>query len=190
MFPLNDSEPQNSLPFITYLIIIINMVVFFLQLTRLDPETFVQLYAFIPDRFQIGNLDSYFYVLSAMFMHGGFMHIIGNMWFLRIFGDNVEDRIGHLRFLGFYLLAGLVATLAQYFIAPDSSIPLIGASGAVSGVIGAYFVYFKQAKVKALIVGFGGFIDVISLSATFFLGYWFVLQLLNSFGSLALPRGC
>lgn len=113
------------------------------------------------------------------------MHIAGNLWFLRIFGDNVEDRMGHLQYLVFYLVAGLVATLAQYVISPSSQIPLIGASGAISGVIGAYFVYFKQSKIKALFIGIVGFFQVVELSATFFLGYWFVLQLLNSFGSLA-----
>lgn len=117
-------------------------------------------------------------------MHGGFFHIISNMWFLHIFGDNLEDRFGHFKYLLFYLVGGFAATMVQYFISSESIIPMIGASGAVAAVAGAYFVFFKQHTVKTLVVIFL-FWDVIELPASFVLGYWFITQVFAGVGSLA-----
>ena len=112
------------------------------------------------------------------------MHIFSNLWFLHIFGDNVEDRMGHLNYLLFYILSGITAVFSQYFFSLGSNIPMIGASGAISGVAGAYFVFYPQGKIKALVPTFFGFYDIVVLPAWFFLGYWFLIQLLSGFGSL------
>ena len=183
MFPLSDSTPKRTFPFINYLIIAINILVFYFQLTAFDPDAFVYQYAFIPGHFNITQPDTYIYIFYSMFMHGGFFHIISNLWFLRIFGDNVEDELGHLPYLLFYLAAGVVATLVQYAINTSSMIPLIGASGAISGVAGAYFVLHSKATVRTLITLFI-FWEVIDLPVTLFLGYWFFIQLFNGVGSL------
>jgi membrane associated rhomboid family serine protease len=122
-------------------------------------------------------------VLSSMFLHGGWLHLIGNMWYLWIFGDNVEDRLGHVRYLVFYLAAGIVAALVQYATSPDSSLPTVGASGAIAGVLGAYAVAFPRARVITL-VPLIIFIQVLPLPALLVLGLWFVYQFL--FGTLAL----
>lgn len=183
MFPLSDSTQKRTIPFINYLIIAANIYVFYLQLTVPDPDTFIYQYAFVPSQFSITNPTTYIYIFYSMFMHGGFFHIISNLWFLRIFGDNIEDELGHLPYLLFYLAAGVIATLVQYAIAVDSMIPIIGASGAISGVAGAYFVFHNRATVRTLITLFI-FWQVIDLPVTLFLGYWFFIQLFNGVGSL------
>lgn len=188
MFPIRDSSPRHSFPIVNYLLIAINIYVFFMQISAGSFEQFIYDYAFIPKEFNLFNPNSYFYVLTSMFMHGGFMHIASNLWFLHIFGDNVEDRMGHLRYLVFYLFAGLAATLAQYFLDVESVIPMIGASGAISGVSGAYFVLFRRSSIEALVPGFG-FFTTTELPVVFFLGYWFVLQLVNGFGSFGAEGG-
>lgn len=184
MFPLSDTHPTNRFPFVNYLIIILSVFVFLLQFSTGDFEGFVYQYAFIPASFNFFEPSSYREVLNSIFMHGGLFHIISNMWFLHIFGDNVEDKLGHFGYLTFYMLAGLAATLTQYFFAPTSTVPMIGASGAVAGIAGSYYVFFKQSRVKTLVVMFVVW-TVIELPATFVLGYWFVTQLLAGFGSLA-----
>ena len=184
MFPIRDSHPTSRFPLINYLIIALNVFVFLLQFSTGDFEGFVYQYAFIPASFNFFELSSYQAVLNSIFMHGGLFHIISNMWFLHIFGDNVEDRLGHFGYLLFYLAAGLAATLTQYFFAPNSTLPMIGASGAVAGIAGSYYVFFKQSRVKTLVAMFVVW-TVIELPATFVLGYWFLTQLLAGFGSLA-----
>lgn len=119
-----------------------------------------------------------------MFLHGGFFHILSNMWFLHIFGDNIEDRLGHVRYIFFYIFAGFFAILAQYFLMTRSNVPLVGASGAISGVAGAYFVFFKRSQVKTLFTLFF-FWTIIELPSTIVLGYWFVMQIFAGIGSLA-----
>lgn len=157
---------------------------FYLQVTAADVEAFTQTYAFIPSQFNFFDSTTYFYVFSAMFMHGGLAHIASNLWFLHIFGDNVEDRFGHIRYLIFYLLSGFAATMAQYSIAPSSEILMLGASGAISGVAGAYFVFFKNSTVRTFI--FMGFANI---SAPLFLGYWFLLQVYSGVNSLQTMSG-
>src|SRR3989338_1019831 len=185
MFPIRDSHPPERLPFIKYLIIGITIFVFYLQLTAPDFEAFVLQYGFIPSDFDAVSPASYLPLLFAIFLHGGFMHIFSNLWFLHIFGDNVEGRFGHIPYLFFYLITGVAATFAQYFIDPTSTIPMIGASGAISGVAGAYFVLFNRSEIEAIIPIYF-YIRRVTLPSWFFLGYWFVIQVFNGFGSLVI----
>jgi membrane associated rhomboid family serine protease len=184
MFPLYDETHRKSFPFINYLLIASNIYMFYLQVSTPDFEQFVYQYAFIPAEFSLFNPLTYFYVFTSIFLHGSLFHILSNMWFLHIFGDNVEDRFGHIRYLLFYLAAGIFATLGQYLIDPSSQIPMIGASGAVSGAAGAYFVLFRNSKVRTL-VPFFGFISLIDLSAGFVLGYWFITQVFSGLGAMS-----
>ncbi|MBI4130138.1 rhomboid family intramembrane serine protease [Candidatus Roizmanbacteria bacterium] len=184
MFPLRDTRPTRTFPFVNYLIIGITIYAFFLQLSAPDFDKFLLDYAFIPTRFNFFDVDSYKYILYSIFLHGGIFHIASNLWFLHIFGDNVEDSLGHIRYLIFYLLAGTAAVFAQYIFSVDSTIPMIGASGAISGVTGAYFVLVRNSKIEALVI-LGFFIQRINLSSTFFLGYWFFIQLFSGIGSVS-----
>ncbi|MEO6508640.1 MAG: rhomboid family intramembrane serine protease [Patescibacteria group bacterium] len=183
MFPLYDSTPRRNFPFVNYLIIALNIYFFWLELTSVDPEAFITTYSFIPQQFALFNPASYLPILYSLFIHGGLLHILSNMWFLHIFGDNVEDRMGHFQYLIFYLLGGVAATLGQYFIAPHSTIPMIGASGAISAVAGAYFVFYRHSKVKAL-VPFILIFTLIDIPVWLFLGYWFFIQIFSGLGSL------
>lgn len=179
MFPLrDDNSARRSTPFVTYALILVNVLVFLLELQNGDE--FIQNWAFIPARFSAdpaGNLPT---VFTAMFMHGGWLHLGGNMLYLWIFGDNVEDRFGHGKFLVFYLLAGIAATFAQYFVLPGSNVPNVGASGAIAGVLGAYILMFPQARVQVL---FGN--QVVAMPALVVLGFWIVLQLFSGVGAIA-----
>jgi membrane associated rhomboid family serine protease len=129
-----------------------------------------------------------FHILSSMFLHGSWMHILGNMWFLWIFGNNIEDSMGHLRFLAFYLVCGLAAALAQVLAAPDSSLPMVGASGAISGVMGAYLILFPRVRVYALIF-LGIFFTSVGMPAWVMLGYWFLIQLISGAVSIGAEGG-
>lgn len=183
MFPLGDSTPRSTFPFVNYALILLCIFVFLIQLSAPDFDIFVMQYAFIPDRFNILDLASYRYILFSIFMHGGIFHIVSNLWFLHVFGDNIEDRMGHISYLLFYLGGGFAATLAQYFLgSPESSIPMLGASGAISAVAGAYFIQFRDSRVKTLITMVT--IRVIELPVWFFLGYWFFIQIFSGIGSL------
>ena len=184
MIPLHDTNQRTSLPFINYLIIISNIFVFWLQLTAPNFELFILTHGFISSRFSLIDPSTWFQIISSMWMHGGFLHIIFNLWFLHIFGDNVEDRIGHIRYFLFYVVCGIFAVAAQYLIDPTSSIPLIGASGAIAGVTGAYLYLFKDARIVALVPSFFGLMHRVVLPSWIFLGYWFVLQIISGVGSL------
>lgn len=146
MFPLRDSTPRRSFPLVNFAIIAITIIAFIIQISSSDFEAFVFQYGFVPSRFDFFNLDSYRYILYSIFLHGGWFHIASNLWFLHIFGDNVEDRLGHFVYPIFYILAGVVAVFVQLFFNFGSSISMIGASGAISGVAGAYFVFFGTLK--------------------------------------------
>lgn len=184
MFPLRDSTPRERFPFINYGLILLNLYAFFLQLTSSSFEAFVYQYGFVPTHFNFLDPTTYIPIFTGIFLHGGFFHILSNMWFLHIFGDNVEDRLGHFFYLGFYLLSGFAATMLQYFLTIQASVPLIGASGAISGVAGAYFVFFKESRVQTLVLLF--FIwTIIELPAKVVLGYWFLTQIFAGVGSLA-----
>jgi membrane associated rhomboid family serine protease len=184
MIPLSDSAPHLRFPLINYLLIALNVYVFYLELSSPNLETFINTYSFIPAHFSPFALDTYRPLFAGIFMHAGFLHIIGNMWFLHLFGDNVEGALGHFRYLIFYLLSGLAASLTQYFLDPGSLIPVLGASGAISGVMGAYLVLFRSHRIRTLIP-FGFFWETVDLPSWIFLGYWFVLQLISGAGSLS-----
>jgi membrane associated rhomboid family serine protease len=183
MFPLYDSTPRKRIPYVNYLLILANMAMFLVQITAPDFDGFVFEYGFIPLYFDASDPRTYFYILSSMFMHGGWFHILSNLWFLHIFGDNVEEAMGHLAYLMFYLLAGFAATMTQYYLSPVDTLPLIGASGAISGVAGAYMVYYFRSSVVSLVM-LGIFVTTLRVPTWIFLGYWFVLQVFQGLGTI------
>jgi membrane associated rhomboid family serine protease len=186
MIPLRDNNPRRIVPIVTYSLIALNALAFFWQLS-LGPNLERALFeiAFIPARYWLpGNWIFDLYTIGvSMFLHGSLMHIGSNMLYLFIFGDNIEDRLGHGRYLLFYLLCGLLATLAHAVFSPASRLPAIGASGAIAGVLGAYLILFPHARVMTLLPIFV-FITVRELPAIVILGLWFVLQLFSGVGSL------
>src|ERR1035437_7438306 len=147
MIPLRDVIPSRTSPYITVTIIVLNAIAWFFELSLRDDvrELFLPFYDVVPADFRPVTL------ITSMFLHGGWMHVIGNMWYLWIFGDNVEDRVGHGRFIVFYLLCGIVAAFGQMLIDPASTLPTIGASGAIAGMMGAYFVLYPRSRVLTLI---------------------------------------
>jgi membrane associated rhomboid family serine protease len=189
MSPLRDNNPRRTVPVVTYVLIALNVLGFLWELSlgrNLDRAIFAA--AFIPARFWITGYyaSDLLSILISMFLHGGFMHIAGNMLYLWIFGDNVEDRLGHARYLVFYLLCGTLATFAHAFFSPASRVPAIGASGAIAGVLGAYLVLYPSARVTTIIPIFF-FITIREIPAIIILGFWFVIQFLSGVGSLGVP---
>ncbi|MBI2196963.1 rhomboid family intramembrane serine protease, partial [Candidatus Daviesbacteria bacterium] len=160
------------------------VLIFIQQLIVPDQEIFIQTYALVPSLVNFGDFATMIPFITAIFLHGGFLHIISNMWFLWIFGDNVEGRFGWFFFPIVYFLSGIAGNFLQYFVMPSSSIPMLGASGAVAGVLGAYYVLFPHSRIKT-IVPFFGFASVVEIPAPFMLGYWFILQLIS--GTVSLP---
>jgi len=189
MFPLTDTIRSRSTPFVTWLLILLNGIVFMRELA-LPPERLEQLVfamGLVPARLMHDAAGAWTTVISSMFLHGGWMHFVGNMWTLYIFGDNVEDRMGPARYLAFYLLGGVAAGLAHCLTDPQSAVPLIGASGAISAVLGAYFVLYPRARVITLVpVLFLPY--MFELPAVTFFVIWFVTQLLSGMVSLAGAR--
>jgi membrane associated rhomboid family serine protease len=179
MIPLRDVIPSRTFPALVIAIIVLNAFAFLFEQTLSDRELalFVRVYGVVPASFTWSS------VFTSMFLHGGWMHILGNMLFLWIFGDNVEDRLGHGRFVVFYLLCGMVAALAHVMSEPGSLIPTIGASGAVAGVMGAYFVLYPHSRILTLLPLFI-FWQVIEVPAVLFLGLWFALQLFSGVGTM------
>lgn len=185
MIPLRDSHPAGRFPFWVVLIIAINIYVFFLELTSLNPDVFINQYALIPSLVDPLNPISWLPFITSQFLHGGFVHIISNMLFLWVFGDNVEDKVGFLLFPFFYLAAGAVGGLSQYILNPTINIPMLGASGAIAGVLGFYFTRFGHHTVKTLIPIFG-FFTVVNVPASIMLFYWFFTQLFAGAASISL----
>jgi len=183
MIPLRDVIPSRTTPYVTISLVTINVLVFLYQFS-LGPAVnqFVLAFGLVPASFSWVN------IVTSMFLHGGFLHVAGNMLYLWIFGDNVEDRMGHGRFLAFYLLCGTAAALGQTLTVPDSVVPMVGASGAVAGVMGAYFVLYPHSRIVTLLPIFI-FIQIIEVPAIVFLGVWFVMQLLSGVGSIAMATG-
>jgi membrane associated rhomboid family serine protease len=180
MFPLRDVIPSRTFPIVTVTFIAINTVVWFYELTVPNEEL-----ALLLDRFGVVAADfKWRSIVTSMFLHGGWMHVIGNMWWLWIFGDNVEDRMGHGRFIVFYFLCGALAAFGQMLMSPNSVLPMVGASGAIAGVLGAYLVLYPTSRVLTLIPLFI-FIEIIELPAILLLGLWFVMQLFNA-GAVAM----
>ncbi len=196
MLPLRDTITTRTTPVVTVGIIAANAVAWFYELEQgshierfldrhgLVPQTFFWYMHTHPQRL-IGWFEP---VLTSMFLHASWMHVLGNMLFLWIFGDNVEDRLGHLRFLVFYLACGAVAALGQVFLVPDSGVPMIGASGAIAGVLGAYFLFYPRARVLTVVPIFF-FLQVIEIPAFFFLGFWFLMQFLSGAASMQGAHG-
>lgn len=185
MFPLRDHNPSQKTPFVTWLIIALNAGVFFLELAAPDTEVFINNYALTPGTVHLSNPLSLLPFLTSMFLHGGWLHILSNMWFLWIFGDNIEAALGHFKYLGFYLVSGLVAAAVQFAVDPISSIPVLGASGAIAGVLGGYLVLFPNAKIETLVTTFGGFFTRVNVPASLMLIYWFITQLFSGVGTVA-----
>lgn len=177
MIPLSDdNSTRKTTPLLTWGFIILNFLVFFLELSL--GESFIMKWAFVPSRFMqdpLGNIPTLF---SSMFMHGGWEHIIGNMLYLWIFGDNVEDRLGKVIYFFFYLFCGLTATFAQLAFNTGSTVPNLGASGAIAGVLGAYIVFFPQSKVNVMVGR-----SMTQMPALIVIGFWFVLQFISSVAS-------
>jgi membrane associated rhomboid family serine protease len=178
MFPIGDDNSALRLqPLVTYALIAINILFFFFEF--LGGDAFIEAWSFVPSRFMANPLGDAVTIFTSMFMHAGLVHIGGNMLYLWIFGDNVEDRFGHVRFLAFYLVCGIAATFSQLAFSMGSTIPNLGASGAIAGVLGAYILLFPQRKVRVMIGN--GITEMPSLVV---IGLWFVLQLFSGVGSL------
>jgi hypothetical protein len=186
MIPLRDTIPSRTFPFINYTFILLNLVVFFYQVSLGHHlERFIYAWGIVPADFfaplsyrQPGLIERVIPLFTSMFLHGGWLHLLGNMLFLYIFGDNVEDRLGHTKYFFFYILCGVLAVVAHLMTNPSSRVPTIGASGAIAGVMGAYFFLFPYARIVTLIFIFF-FIDIIEIPAFFFLAFWLILQFLN-----------
>ena len=183
MIPLRDENPRRTFPFVTYTLVALNVLAFLWELSlgpRLEPALFN--IAFIPARYWVpGNwVFDLLTIVTSMFLHGGLFHVGGNMLYLWIFGNNVEDTLGHGRFLLFYLASGVAAAMGQTLVNPSSAVPMVGASGAVSGVLGAYLLLFPHATILTLIV-FGFFVRVVHVPAMVVLGFWIVVQVFNGY---------
>lgn len=184
MLPLQDARTGFGFPFWTLIIIIINIAVFYLELTAVDTDAFIEKYALIPASVNLSDLSSFVPFITSQFLHGGFIHIISNMWFLWIFGDNVEEKLGPIFFPFFYLLFGTAGNLLQYIFITSSNIPMLGASGAIAGVLGAYLAFFPKNKVKTLFFIIF-FVTIIEIPASFLLFYWFAIQLFSGAVSIS-----
>jgi membrane associated rhomboid family serine protease len=198
MFPIKDDQPRYSTPYVNGFLIGINVLIYLFQWLQLvqDPQAadaFVKQYAEVPAHLAAFLGGSHRYTLqqvvapffTSMFLHGSWVHVLGNMWFLFIFGDNIEDYLGHFNYLVFYLLSGLIAMATQVAIYPHSNVPTVGASGAIAGVLGAYFILYPRARVLTWF-----FVFVFYIPAWVMLGYWFVLQFLSGAVSLSVaPSG-
>jgi len=192
MIPIRDNQPSNSLPVVTYILMGINLLVFLLQIQRgSGDEVFFYSYGLVPAKYTVHEMsrhfsiaNHFFSIFSYMFLHGGFLHFLGNMWSLYIFGDNIEEHFGSLRFAGFYLLCGVISGLFHFFSNPISMVPTIGASGAIAGVMGAYFLLYPKARILTLIpiIIIPWFVEI---PAFIFLGFWFLMQFFNAAGSSA-----
>lgn len=196
MIPIRDTSPSKSVPVVNYCLIGVNIVFYLMQMTQGEElNRFIYFYGLVPARYFVPQLSEYFSLgqqglsfLTFMFLHGGFMHLLGNMWSLYIFGDNIEDRLGPFRYLVFYLLCGLASGLSHLFLNTHSNVPVIGASGAIAGVMGAYLILYPGSKILTLIpiIFIPWFIEI---PAFIFLGMWFLLQFINAAGSTGQAGG-
>jgi membrane associated rhomboid family serine protease len=179
MLPIgDDNSGERSVPIVTYVLILLNVLFFFVELSGGD--AFVDTWAFVPSRFVADPAGQFPTLFTSMFMHGGWLHLGGNMLYLWIFGDNVEDRLGHALFLVFYLLCGLAATFAQTMVSAGSHVPNLGASGAIAGVLGSYILMFPQGRVRVLAGR-----QLVQMPALVVIGFWIVLQLFSELGSIS-----
>jgi membrane associated rhomboid family serine protease len=186
MIPISDENPAHRTPVVTWTLLIANIAVFFWQLsfTEQGAEAVIRSLGFTPREFFVrgvgaGDAGPWVTLLTSMFLHGGLMHLGGNMLYLWIFGNNVEDALGHLRFLVFYLTCGVAAALSQAVVEPDTTIPMVGASGAISGVLGAYVMIYPRARIT-VIIPLGVLLYPTKISSLFVVGFWFILQLVSA----------
>jgi membrane associated rhomboid family serine protease len=190
MLPISDINPTRRFPILTWGIIALNVIVFIWEMTLSAPalENAFREFAVVPANITNApfSVESFLDVLRSMFMHGGFEHIIGNMLYLYLFGDNLEDRMGVLLYAGLYLVSGFAAVIAQVLIDPGSTTPMVGASGAIAGVLGGYLIMFPNVRVRG-IIPLGRISSMQEMPAIFVLGFWFVLQLFNGVASLGAP---
>src|SRR3990172_3952218 len=178
MLPIGDDDSaRRTVPVVTLILIALNAIVFLLELKGGD--AFIDRWAFVPSRFLGDVLGEFVTIFTSMFMHAGWLHLGGNMLYLWIFGDNVEDRLGHGLYIIFYILCGIAATLAQFLFTIQSSVPNVGASGAIAGVLGAYMLMFPRGRVNVL-VGRG----VVAMSAVAVIGFWILIQIFSSIGEI------
>ena len=183
MIPLRDANPSEGKPIVTITLIVLNVLVYLYQWTLAGAEQlipFFDTWAIVPIQLTTSFASESFTLITAMFLHGSWMHLIGNMLYLWIFGDNIEDKLGHLRFLSFYIMCGIVASLSLIFTNLNSQIPSVGASGAIAGVMGAYMFLFPKARIRTLMIWLI-FIQVIRIPAVIILGYWILIQVLSGF---------
>lgn len=193
MIPLRDSTRSQHFPYINMALIVLNILIFFKEITLTSQKLnhFFYVFGIVPAKVEAqlaaGTplLPLALPFITAMFLHGNWLHIIGNMLYLWVFGDNVEDRLGHFPYLIFYLLVGIAGSTAHIIANPSSQVPIIGASGAIAGVLGAYFLSFPQARILTLVPLFF-FITIIEVPALFFLFFWFLIQLLNGLSNAGL----
>jgi membrane associated rhomboid family serine protease len=179
LFPIgDDNSTRRTVPVVTYGLIALNVLFFFVEMSGGEP--FIRQWSVVPRRLVENPAGDFMTVFTSMFMHGGWMHLLGNMLYLWIFGDNVEDRMGHGKFLVFYLLCGIAATVAQVAFSANSSVPNLGASGAIAGVLGAYLIMFPKGQVRVLMGR-----SVVNMPAVMVLGLWILLQFVNGVGSIA-----
>jgi membrane associated rhomboid family serine protease len=196
VFPISDHNPTRITPYVTYALIGANVFIFLYQLRLTPPqlEQFFQLYAVVPKELTTSfggipvnqTVPEPLTLVTSQFLHGGFLHILGNMLFLWIFGNNIEDKLGHIKYIIFYISCGILAALAQWFFSMQSGIPSLGASGAIAGMMGAYILRFPHAKIRTLVF-LGPFIVFPDIPAIFFLGIWFLQQALYGIASLNVP---
>jgi membrane associated rhomboid family serine protease len=179
MFPLRDTQPSYSKPVVTVLLIVVNILVFLyeISLESFARNDFRAVYSFVPDHF------SFLSVLTSMFLHSGWMHLLGNMWFLWIFGDNIEDILGSAKYLLFYLLCGVAAAMTQFLGDPGSRVPMVGASGAIAGVMGAYLVKFPHSRIHTLLFILF-FFTTLDVPAWLWLVFWFLINFFSGVGSI------
>lgn len=183
MFPLSDSDNSGRFPIVTFLLILTNVIIFILELTAPDTNAFISQYALTPANIDWNNPSTLLPFITSQFLHAGWFHIIGNMLFLWVFGDNIERRFG-IFYLPFYLISGIIGGLAQYLIDPHSSVVLLGASGAIAGVLGAYLILFSSNRINTLIFIFF-FVTIIKIPAPVMLLYWFASQLFSGIASIS-----
>jgi membrane associated rhomboid family serine protease len=188
MLPLRDNIPSRAVPLVNWGLIGINILVFIYQagLKPYDLHNLVKVYGLVPANLSLVHPSTWIPLITAVFLHGGWFHLLSNMWVLFIFGDNVEDRMGHFRYLEFYLLGGIFANLLEALILPKSLVPAIGASGAIAAVLGCYFLLFPRARIVTIILVF--IIPwIVEIPAFVFLGFWFISQIYSGFLSLSIP---
>ncbi|MCC7304366.1 rhomboid family intramembrane serine protease [bacterium] len=183
MIPLSDSHKTYRFPIITLLLLITNILIFLVEISVADLNGFIAKYAFTPALFSIADSSTWWPILTSAFLHGGITHILFNMLFLWVFGDNVEESLGSIGYVLFYLGATVCAALLQYIVDADSTIPMLGASGAIAGILGYYLIVFPRHRIRSLIF-FAGGIFTQELPAQLFLVYWAGTQFLSGFGSL------